>query len=282
MKKYVIALTIVLLLSLAAIVSVNASPPPDLLCPDEGTGTKIEGASGSYTIDGVTITWGDKQVSVSGGSVVFCVKAATSNSGKVTLNDGETWTVNWLNQGGQVPDISHIVIYSVTPPPPACSSVGEWTFLSETDWVYDDVNHTRTKVQTYVKYDLNDPFGVCDTKTEDVTESATLYCVDGKDVWIWPGEDVPSGATLGACVPTPTPPTPTLPTPTDPTPTLPTPTDTVTPTASTGTPIPPPITGGEGGPPRNSRPILPGAITVAAILVTIGLGLKKYLPLANK
>ncbi len=273
--KAFIALAIVTLL--ATIASTNYSPPPDLLCPDEASGLKIETDSGSQTIDGVTVTWGNSQVSVSGGSVTFCVKAATSNSGKITLNDGETWTVDWLNDGGQTPAISHIVIYGVVPPPPpACSSVGEWTFVSETDWVYNDANHTRTKVQTFEKYDLNDPFGVCDTKTEDVTESATLYCVNGVDTWFWPGDTVPSDGTLGACVTTPTPPTPT-----DPTPTEPTPTNTVTPTVPTGTPISPPITGGEGGPPRNSSPILPGAITAMAILTIVGLGLKKYLPLAK-
>lgn len=256
MKKLFVALAIVLLLSLAAIVAVNASQPTDLLCPDEASGTKIEGASGSYTIDGVTITWGSSQVSVTGGSVTFCVKAATENSGEITINDGETWTVDWLNDGGQVPDISHIVIYSVDPtPPPACSSVGEWTFVSETDWVYNDANHTRTKEQTFVKYDLNDPFGVCDTKVEPVTETAVVYCVDGKDVWIWPGQDVPTGATLGACVPPPPPP-------------------------PGPTPVSPPVTGGEGGPPKGS-PIFPAAIMVV-IATIVGFGLKKYLPLANK
>jgi hypothetical protein len=113
-----------------------------------------------------------------------------------------------------------------TPPPSECSSVGEWTFVSETDWVYDDVNHTRTKVQTFVKYDLNDPFGVCDTKTEPVTETATVYCINDANVWIWPDNpDHPENP--GVCLPTPPPPPP----------------------GPTTTPIPPPITGGEGGPP---------------------------------
>ena len=41
----------------------------------------------------------------------FCVKAGTGASGKLT-SDGNEWTVDWLNRGGQTPAISYYVIYS--------------------------------------------------------------------------------------------------------------------------------------------------------------------------
>jgi hypothetical protein len=38
----------------------------------------------------------------------FCVKAGTDNSG---LETGSSFTVDWLNNGGQTPDISYVVVY---------------------------------------------------------------------------------------------------------------------------------------------------------------------------
>lgn len=45
----------------------------------------------------------------------FCVKAATSTSGIIT-SDGNPWTVNWTNRGGNTPGISYHVVYNFTPP----------------------------------------------------------------------------------------------------------------------------------------------------------------------
>lgn len=41
---------------------------------------------------------------------VFCVKAGTGNSGLV-VSDGSTWTVDWLNNGGETPAISYYIVY---------------------------------------------------------------------------------------------------------------------------------------------------------------------------
>jgi cysteine-rich repeat protein len=125
-KKIMIAMRIifaaVMVIGLTGLVAttVSADPPPDMHCPDGGT--KFESESGSQTINGVTVTWGNSQVTVTGGSVSFCVKAATQNSGIITINDGQTWTINWLNDGGQIPAISYIVIYETTPSIPVCGN----------------------------------------------------------------------------------------------------------------------------------------------------------------
>ena len=74
--------------------------------------TKVEG-QGAFTVgtlvivvDGPSVTFTDGE-----GSPVtaeFCVKAATGISGTVS---GSSFTVNWLNGGGQTPDISYVILY---------------------------------------------------------------------------------------------------------------------------------------------------------------------------
>jgi len=74
--------------------------------------TKVDG-QGVFTVDGLVVTVDGPNVSFTdeaGDPIVvdFCVKAADGNSGVVT---GSSFTVNWLNNGGQTPDISYVVVY---------------------------------------------------------------------------------------------------------------------------------------------------------------------------
>jgi LPXTG-motif cell wall-anchored protein len=71
-------------------------------CPDHTTADKTEVFKGF----GPTITFE--------AGTEFCVKAGTQASGKL-VSDGSPYTVTWLNQGGQTPDISYYVVYSVPP-----------------------------------------------------------------------------------------------------------------------------------------------------------------------
>lgn len=65
----------------------------------------------------------------------FCVKAALNNSGIVT---GTSFTVNWLNEGGQVPDISYAVFYDQ----------GETPTESPTEESTEEPTITSTPVET--------------------------------------------------------------------------------------------------------------------------------------
>jgi len=90
----------------------NAAPPPDLHCPTGGT--KL-GASGSTTLNGVTINWGGTSVSITGGTATFCVKGGISgNSGIVTRGPG-TYTsgsLGLVGSQGQSQGISYLSLYS--------------------------------------------------------------------------------------------------------------------------------------------------------------------------
>ncbi|MFC1726973.1 hypothetical protein ACFL0Y_00450 [Patescibacteria group bacterium] len=86
--------------------------PPDLHCPDGGE--KHDSGSGSVEKNGVTISWSEKTVTVSGGTATFCVKASVSNSDKVTITNS-SWTVDWKNKSEQTPNISYLVVYEAGP-----------------------------------------------------------------------------------------------------------------------------------------------------------------------
>jgi len=157
------------------------------------------------------------------------------------------------------------------PQPTPCSSVGDWTLVGDApEWVVASDLLSRTKTYNYAKYDLNYQHGVCETKTETETENLTTYCLNGITGQYWPSE-VPQGATEGACgtrpvctsqgtvfidigAPLPEGATPGACVPVEP----------------QSTPIPPPVTGGSGGP---GSPILPIAGTLA-LLTILGLALK--------
>lgn len=91
----------------------------DMHCTDHNAAsvTKVQ-SNKTITVDGKTI-----KVVISGPTVnfydssnnpismSFCLKASTKNSGKLT---GSTGTVNFVNGGGQTPDISYVAVYGVT------------------------------------------------------------------------------------------------------------------------------------------------------------------------
>lgn len=83
-------------------------------CPDhallEAAGYKF-GPGGGTTPDGVTVTVSGTSVTFSS-PVTFCVKAGDGISGVLT---GSSYTVDFLNNGGQFPGISHLVVYPSGP-----------------------------------------------------------------------------------------------------------------------------------------------------------------------
>jgi hypothetical protein len=79
----------------------------------EASGTTVNPPGG--TVGGVTFTISGSTVTVSGGSAELCVKAGNGNSGTITLNDGESYTVDFdLNPAGQPPGISHLIVVTTS------------------------------------------------------------------------------------------------------------------------------------------------------------------------
>ena len=104
---------------LAAAPTANATPDPDVHCPDHTTSYKYSaGGTTTATIGGVPVT-----ITVTGGSVSFtdaegdpvvvtyCLKGGTDNTGKQTGSSGTTDAIP--NNGGNAPDISYVVVYAV-------------------------------------------------------------------------------------------------------------------------------------------------------------------------
>jgi hypothetical protein len=113
MKKVLVVLAAVFVTAVMYATPAWAQSPSSGSCP--AGGTQIGGATGSFTTgDGVTISWNSTTVTVTGGSADICVKAGNSNSGHVLLDDGESYTVDFENNGGQFPAISHVELYSST------------------------------------------------------------------------------------------------------------------------------------------------------------------------
>jgi hypothetical protein len=93
-----IALLVLSLAVLAVSPAVRADASTDH-CPDHQSNTgKVE----------VGADFGSSLTLPAG--TVFCVKAGTGASGLI-VSDGSTWTVNWVNKGGQTPAISYYIIY---------------------------------------------------------------------------------------------------------------------------------------------------------------------------
>jgi hypothetical protein len=111
MKKLLVVLA-------AALATVALTAAPGLAASPQagqcaGTGTTVNPPGG--VVGGVTFTISGSTVSVSGGSATLCVKAGNGNSGQITLNDGQSYTVDFdLNPQGQPPGVSHIVVYTTT------------------------------------------------------------------------------------------------------------------------------------------------------------------------
>jgi hypothetical protein len=105
------ALTLALLVGAVLVIPGAAAHSDTDQCPAGGTTF-----SSSGTFDGITVTISGPTVTFSPvpTSIDFCVKAATTAKSldEGDLTAGGSFTVDWLNNGGQTPDISHIVIYS--------------------------------------------------------------------------------------------------------------------------------------------------------------------------
>ena len=83
-------------------------------------------------------------------------------------------------------------------PPILCSSMSDWTLVGDTpEWVVASDLLSRTKTFNYAKYDLIYQ-GVCDTKTETITDIWATYCLNGITGHGWLSE-LPVGAIEGAC-----------------------------------------------------------------------------------
>ena len=106
-KKFVIFLSLIFLSALSIFITsstfmVNGSTEH---CPDHENAIKIGQGSGiifgiEYSVTGATVTFSSP--------VEFCVKAGNKASG---ILNGTSFTVNWLNDGDQIPDISYVAIY---------------------------------------------------------------------------------------------------------------------------------------------------------------------------
>lgn len=140
MKKIFGILFIVVVL-IVAILATPSIVRGDALneCPD-GWVAKYESSADGVIIDGKTVTFPQE--------VTFCVKAGSlANSGILT---GTSYTVDFLNDGGQIPNISHVVIYSYSnTPTPTNTLTPDPTFTpTPTTVITETETPTATPVPT--------------------------------------------------------------------------------------------------------------------------------------
>lgn len=115
MGRKLVQVTAVMAIALASIIgatAANAATSAGQHCPSGGT---KYAASGSQTVGGVTITWGNTSVAITGGTASFCVKGGISgNSGTVTRVPGTytTASLGLVGPNGQSQAISYLVLYS--------------------------------------------------------------------------------------------------------------------------------------------------------------------------
>ena len=110
MNKIIMVFSLLLVVLFGLVVPVSAQQEQH--CPDHTTAFKFEGA-GTGEWQGVTFTVAGATVSF-GANAEFCVKAANDNSDKIS---GISFMVNWENDGGEIPDISYIIIYQILETP---------------------------------------------------------------------------------------------------------------------------------------------------------------------
>lgn len=118
----ILALAALLLTMLVPQTAAIASQPdnPGGNCAD-GTMTFDNNPRGDFPFNGVTFTITSHTVTVTGGDAELCVKGSNANSGRLSLKAGETYSVDFENNGGNFPAISNVVVYSATPPAqPGC------------------------------------------------------------------------------------------------------------------------------------------------------------------
>ena len=170
---------------------VAADAPND--CPDPEAGDFADGSTsanetGQFTIDDVDVYYAvsadGKTISFFSDadhedpiSVEFCVKGGSAdNSG---VRTGSTYTVDFLNSGGQTPAISNFVVYGidVTPTtaaaasvtPPSCTAAGTLVVPADTD---------------SVEYSVLPDYTVGDTGPFTVTATAKPgFVLEGPSEW---------------------------------------------------------------------------------------------------
>jgi hypothetical protein len=79
---------------------------------------ELKDADGNASLTSVTFTifQAGTDDEVEGAQVVFCFKASNANSGPTTISSGGTYDVDFVNPGGNAPDLSNLVVYYVIPP----------------------------------------------------------------------------------------------------------------------------------------------------------------------
>ena len=191
MRSRFIGILAVLAMIMAFAAPVAADAPND--CPDPEAGDFVDGSTsanetGQFTIDGVTVYYvvsaDGKTISFFSDeehedpiSVEFCVKGGSAdNSG---VRTGSTYTVDFLNSGGQTPAISNFVVYGVPLTPttaaaasvtaPSCEAAGTLVVPADTD---------------SVEYSVSPGYNPGDTGTFTVTATAKPgFVLEGPSEW---------------------------------------------------------------------------------------------------
>ncbi len=191
MRSRFIGILAVLAMIMAFAAPVAADAPNDCPDPEEGDfadGSTSANETGQFTIDDVTVYY---VVSADGEtisffsdadhedpiSVEFCVKGGSAdNSG---VRTGSTYTVDFLNSGGQTPAISNFVVYGVSltattaaaasVTPPSCTAAGMLVVPADTD---------------SVEYSVSPEYNAGDTGTFKVTATAKPgFVLEGPSEW---------------------------------------------------------------------------------------------------
>ena len=119
MKKTLIAFAVLTSVLALGTVAATASPVAHCSGHNDPAFTKVEG-QGVFDVDGIVVTVAGPTVTFTDAfgnpvDVDFCVKAALGNSGD---QSGSSFTVDWTNNGGQIPDMSYTVVHGIHTPDP--------------------------------------------------------------------------------------------------------------------------------------------------------------------
>lgn len=193
MQLRVIGILAVLAMMMAFAAPVAADAPND--CPDPATGDFADESTspnetGSFVIDEVTVYYAvsedGKTISFFSDAdrtqplvVEFCVKGGSAaNSGvKTTLS---TYTVDFLNDGGQTPQISNFVVYGV-PTPPTPVAAGEPTTTPASCEAAGTLVIPATEGVTF---DVEPDYTAGDSGTFEVTATANPgFVLTGESEW---------------------------------------------------------------------------------------------------
>ena len=146
MRLRFIGILAILAMMLAVAAPVAADAPN--ACPEPAEGDFKDGSTsanetGTFTVDGVEVTYtvsADGKTVTFSQAVSFCVKGGSDdNSGVIS---GTTFTVDFLNHGGNTPAISNFTVYGVvltqvtalaaSVTPPSCTAAGTLSIPEDT------------------------------------------------------------------------------------------------------------------------------------------------------